>query len=261
MMNTHKTLSVRTIDDNIAIVSFNRPDSANALNTDMAMDIKSFFVALPADGVRVIILTGQGRHFCAGADLKERKGMNEVQWQAQHYAFEEALHAIMHCSIPVIAAVNGSAFGGGLELALACDFIYAAETARFGLTETTLGIIPGMGGTQTLPRAIGAPLAKELIFLGRAFSASEAHQWRMVNRLCDPASLVEDTIACARTIAANAPLAIQAAKTAMNEGGSLPLSKALYCELTHYNTLLKTKDRHEGINAFNEKRKAAFTGE
>src|SRR5687767_9494138 len=132
-MNNYKTLVIRTIDGNITLAAFNRPESANALNTDMALEIKTFFSGLTNNACRVVILTGQGRHFCAGADLKERKGMNEAQWQAQHHAFEEALRAIMGCPLPVIAAVNGSAFGGGLELALACDFIYASENARFGL--------------------------------------------------------------------------------------------------------------------------------
>lgn len=260
MMHSHKTLAIDTIDGTIAVVALNRPEAANALNTDMALDIHNFFSSA-ARGFRVIVLTGHGRHFCAGADLKERKGMSEAQWQAQHHAFENALHAIMHCPVPVIAAVNGAAFGGGLELALACDFIYAAETARFGLTETTLGIIPGLGGTQSLPRAIGLPMAKELIFLGRAFSAAEAHHWRMVNALCKPEALMAETITRARSISANAPLAVRAAKSAMNEGIALPLHEALHCELTHYNTLLNTSDRHEGINAFNEKRKASFTGQ
>ncbi len=164
----------------------NRPDAANALNAGMALELKDFFLSYQK--YRAIILTGEGKHFCAGADLKERKDMDEAAWHAQHHAFEAALFAILHCPVPVIAAVNGAAMGGGLELALACDFIYAAETARFALTEVTLGIMPGMGGTQSLPRRVGVARAKELIFTGKPFSAAEAYAWGMVNKLCPPDS-------------------------------------------------------------------------
>ena len=259
MENSYKTLIVKELEGGTAIVSFNRPDAANALNALMAAEIKAFFDYL-APSCRAVIVTGQGKHFCAGADLKERKNMDETQWQTQHHAFEGACAAIMACAIPVIAAVNGSAFGGGLELALACDFIYAADNATFGLTETTLGIMPGLGGTQTLPRAVGLKCAKELMFTGRAFTASEAFAWGMVNRVCAANALLDETMACVKTISANAPFSIKAIKKAADEGIDLPLSKALQCELKYYATLLNTQDRHEGINAFNEKRKPRFTG-
>ncbi|NBO18264.1 MAG: enoyl-CoA hydratase [Proteobacteria bacterium] len=261
MLNTHETLILEALEGDIVVVRLNRPDAANALSTDMAMDIHHAFMQLGASGSRAVILTGMGRNFCAGADLKERRGMTETQWQRQHDALEEAHRAVLNCPVPVIAAVHGAAFGGGLELAMACDFIYAADSARFALTETTLGIMPGMGGTQLLPRSIGAARARELIYMGKAFSAAEAHQWGLVNRLLPEAGLLESAIACARTIAGNAPLAVRAAKAAISEGQPAPLHEALQIELTHYNSLLATKDRQEGINAFNEKRKPSFTGE
>lgn len=260
MPNRFTNLSLRQVDDAIAVMAFNRPDAANALNRAMAMDIKAFLTSDGINGLRCLIVTGEGRHFCAGADLKERQGMTEDQWHTQHYAFEEAQKALMECPIPVIAAVNGAAFGGGLEMALACDFIYASEAARFGLTETGLGIIPGMGGTQLLPRAVGMRQARELIYTGRAFTAAEAKEYGMINRLCQPSALMEDAIACARAVAANAPLAVKAAKSTIMEGISKSFPQGWALELSHYNTLLASKDRHEGINAFNEKRKASFTG-
>jgi len=260
MLNTHKTLIAETLNETIAVLRLHRPEAANAINTDMAMDIIYFFTALEKSPLRCLILTGSGRHFCAGADLKDRKGMDEAAWHTQHQIFEEAHRTIVNCKIPVIAAVNGAAMGGGLELAMACDFIVAADTARFGLTETTLGIMPGLGGTQLLPRKIGTARAAELIYMGKPFSAAEAFHWGLVNHLYPDAELMPNAIALATNISHNAPLAIQAVKRAMHEGATQPLHEALQCELDYYYPLLNTQDRTEGINAFNEKRKATFTG-
>ena len=263
MMNTYQTLLPEPIaetQDHILLLRLNRPSSANALNTVMAEELRHFLSAIPQSPCRVLIITGTGRHFCAGADLKDRKDMSEAAWHTQHHAFEQAHRALLSCPIPVIAAVNGAAMGGGLELAMACDFIYAADNARFALTETTLGIMPGLGGTQLLPRKIGHARAAELIYLGRIFNASEASALGVVNRLFPESALLESTIATAQLIAANAPLAIQAVKQAMQQGVDKPLPEALHCELEYYQTLLTTNDRKEGIAAFNEKRKATFTG-
>lgn len=237
-----------------------RPECANALSTSLATAIATFFSDLQLDACRAIILVGAGKHFCAGADLKERQNMTEAQWQVQHHALENAQMAVLNCPVPVIAAVHGAAFGGGLEMALACDLLVASESARFALSETTLGIMPGMGGTQLLSRRIGMARAKELIFTGRPFSAAEAYQWGMLNRVLDEASLRQEAVAIAAHIAQNAPLAIRSAKKAINEGFDLPMQQALRLELKHYNELLDTADRHEGICAFNEKRKPLFRG-
>ncbi len=259
MPPTPQNITVESPAPHVALLCLNRPDAANALNTTLALEIKDFFESLKPD-VRVVVLAGAGRNFCAGADLKDRKDMTESQWHAQHDALEGAHRAILHCPVPVIAAVQGAAFGGGLEIAMACDFIYAAHNAKFALTETTLGIMPGLGGTQLLPRKIGAARAAELTYLGKPFSAPDAYNYGLANHLCDDSALLPAAIATATAIAANAPLAVRAVKKAMQQGASLPLNGALACELTHYNSLLNTTDRKEGIAAFNEKRKPAFTG-
>ena len=187
--------------------------------------------------------------------------MDETAWEAQHSAFRAARDAIIACALPAIAVVHGAAYAGGLELALACDFIYAADNARFALTEATLGIMPGMGGTQTLPRAVGSRRAKEILFTGQAFSAQEAMEWGLVNRVAPADSLWQQAEQTAETIASNAPLSIQAIKACVNEGAALSLERGFTHELSRYHLLLRSKDRHEGINAFNEKRKPRFSGE
>ncbi|MDE3016846.1 MAG: enoyl-CoA hydratase/isomerase family protein [Pseudomonadota bacterium] len=254
------TLIASLPEPQIALATLNRPERANALNTQLAQEITAFFRHLPKDR-RAVILTGAGKHFCAGADLKDRQGMNETAWQEQHSALEAALHAVLQCEIPVIAAVNGAAMGGGLELALACDFIYAADNARFALTETTLGIMPGLGGTQTLPRAVGLQRAKELIFSGKSFTAAEALAWGMVGKVVPPEKLLEETQEVAKIAAANAPLAVKFVKNSMNQGVDMSLAEAMAADLARYATLLSTHDRQEGINAFNQKRKPSFTGQ
>lgn len=178
--------------------------------------------------------------------------MDKKAWDAQHHAFEQAFGALRACPAPVIAAVHGAAMGGGLELALACDFIYAADNARFALPEVTLGIMPGLGGAEALSRAVGSARAKELLFTGKPFSAEEAYRMGMVNRLLPQETVLEETLATARTIAANAPLAVKAIKKT--------LRRPQRSELAEYAKLLTTKDRHEGIKAFHEKRKPVFVG-
>ena len=200
------------------------------------------------------------RAFCAGADLKERNGMSDAAWAAQHLIFERMTRAVIDCPIPVIAAVNGAAFAGGLELALACDFIYAARTARFAFTEVTLGIMPGAGGTQNLPRAVGERRAKEIILTGRQFSAEEALSWGMVNRLCDPASLAAETLETAKAIAANAPISVRQAKHSIHHGMQMSLRDGMMFEIEAYNRMVPTEDRREGIRSFSEKRKPVFKG-
>ena len=243
----------------VARIALNRPQAANALNTAMALEIIDFFKNLPAN-VRVVILAAEGKHFCAGADLKERNGLSEAAWQQQHALFRAARQAIAGCPVPVIAQVQGAAFGGGLELALACDFIYAASDTRFGLSEASLGIMPGMGGVLALPRALGAARAKELLYTAGPFSAEEAQQVGLLNRLCRPETLAEETLATARKIAANAPLAVAAIKKTIARSQALSPEEASACELEQYNALLSSDDRHEGIRAWNEKRAAVFTG-
>lgn len=262
-MTQFETLLLDTPAPHVLRVAFNRPEVRNALNTQMARDVLSLFQALildPADH-RCVILTGVGEHaFCAGGDLKERNGMTDAAWTAQHVLFEQAFYALMDCPIPVIAAVNGSAFGGGAEFTLACDFIHAADTARFALTETRLGIIPGCGGTQNLPRAVGVRRAKELVLTGRVFGAAEAHDWGMVNAVWPAAGLMDGVLEVAAAIAAGGPIAVRQAKRAMTLGVETDLRTGLAIEVEAYNRTIPTADRREGVAAFNEKRPARFTG-
>ncbi|MBV9655267.1 MAG: enoyl-CoA hydratase/isomerase family protein [Acetobacteraceae bacterium] len=259
-----ETLAVETPQAGVLLVRINRPQVANALNTQAWEDIGALWTELANDPgeARCAIFTGAGeRAFCAGGDLKERNGMADEAWRRQHEQIERALRALLDCPIPVVAAVNGHAYAGGLELVLACDFAYAVRTARFALTETTLGIMPGAGGTQTLPRAIGERRAKEIILAARPFSAEDAHRWGLVNRLCeDLRELTEMALQTAGAIAANAPLAVRQAKKAIGHGLQMDLRTALRFEAEAYDRLVATEDRQEGVRAFNDKRKPVFRG-
>ena len=262
-MATDDTLQLDESGAGILRVVLNRPQAANALNTRMGEELTALFEGLAMDPgrQRCVVLTGAGeRAFCGGADLKERNGMTDEAWHAQHLIFERMIRAILGCPVPIVAAVNGAAFAGGLEIALGCDFIYAATTARFALTEVTLGIMPGAGGTQNLPRAVGERRAKELILTGRPFSAEDALAWGLVNRLCAPESLQAEALEAATAIAANAPLSVRNAKRAIHHGLGLTLADGMLLEIEAYNRLVGTEDRHEGVRSFNEKRKPRFTG-
>ena len=263
MNHDYETARVADQGDGLVLLTLNRPQVANAMNTQMGHDLLAFFEAVNADPLayRCIVFTGAGgKAFCAGGDLKERNGMSDAQWQEQHLLFERMVRALIGCPVPTIAAVNGAAYAGGCEIALCCDFIYAAESARFALTEVTLGIMPGAGGTQNLPRAVGERRAKEIILTGRPFGAREAYEWGMANRLCAPGSLVEEALDTARRIADNAPISVRQAKHAIRCGMQMDLASAMMFEIEAYNRMVPTEDRREGIRAFNEKRKPQFKG-
>jgi len=258
-----ETIVVSRHYDHILLVTLNRPNVSNALNTRMGLDLMEVFeqLAIDLEDLRVAIVTGQGdKAFCAGGDLKERNGMSDESWRAQHLIFERMVRAMMACPIPLLAAVNGAAYGGGCEIAAASDFVYAASTARFALTEVTLGIMPGAGGTQNLARAVGERRAKELILSGLPFTALEAEAWGLVNRVVEPADLVESTLAIAGRIAANGPLAVRQAKQAVHRGLQMSVWDGLAFEIEAYNRLVTTEDRREGVLAFNERRKPVFRG-
>jgi enoyl-CoA hydratase/carnithine racemase len=258
-----ETIAVSRHDDHILQVTLNRPEVSNALNTRMGLELMEFFeqFSIDPEEARVVIITGHGdKAFCAGGDLKERNGMTDEAWRAQHLIFERMIRAMMACPIPLVAAVNGAAYGGGCEIAAASDFVYAATTARFALTEVTLGIMPGAGGTQNLARAVGERRAKELILSGLPFTAAEAEAWGLVNRVVEPADLVEATLGIARRIAANGPLAVRQAKQAVHRGLQMSVWDGLAFEIEAYNRLVGTEDRREGVLAFNERRKPAFRG-
>jgi enoyl-CoA hydratase len=258
-----ETIAVSRHDDHLLLVTLNRPEVSNAMNTRMGLDLMELFETLSIDlgGLRAAIITGSGKKaFCAGGDLKERNGMTDESWRSQHAIFERMVRAIIGCPIPLVAAVNGAAYGGGCEIAAASDFVYAATNARFALTEVTLGIMPGAGGTQNLARAVGERRAKEIILSGLPFTAEEAEAWGLVNRVVEPSELLETTIGIAQRIAANGPIAVRQAKQAIHRGMQMSLSDGLAFEIEAYNRLVSTEDRREGVLAFNEKRKPVFRG-
>ncbi|MGI9305448.1 MAG: enoyl-CoA hydratase-related protein [Gammaproteobacteria bacterium] len=261
--NEFATLLVTTPNPHVLLVTLNRPEVANAFNTQMGREVVALFEDLaldPAD-TRCVVMTGAGdKAFCAGGDLKERNGMSDEAWVAQHVVFERMIRAIIDCPVPIIAAVNGPAVGGGCEVSAAVDFVYAADTARFAMTEATLGIIPGAGGTQTLARAMGERRSKELILSGKPFSAEEAQCWGLVNALYPQAELLDATLATASRIAANAPIAVRQARQAIHRGLQMSLRDGLAFEIEAYNRTVPTEDRREGVLAFNDKRKPRFRG-
>jgi len=255
-------LLTRSDDRHVITVTLNRPDQHNAMNTAMGQDLLACFTALAVDAdARAVVFTGAGeRAFCAGGDLKERNEMTDDAWRAQHVTFEQAAFRILRCPVPVIAAVEGFALAGGCELAVLADFIVASETAVFGVPETTLGIFPGIGGTQLLPRILGAPLAKELIFTGRRMKADEAKATGLINHLVPKGQARTQALALGATIAANGPVAVRQAKKAIAYGVETDLDTAMILAIEAYNATVVTEDRVEGVRAFNEKRKPQFKG-
>ena len=259
----YATIELQPHGEHVLQATLNRPAALNALNTQMGRDLFDFFSRVTAEpgSLRCIVLTGTGdKAFCSGGDLKERDGMTQAAWQAQHELFERAFVAMMECPTPVIAAVNGHAYGGGLEMALCCDFIYAARGARFALSEVRLGIMPGGCGTQNLARAVGERRAKELILSAKAFSADEGVAWGAFNQACELATLRADALATAQAIAENAPLSVRQAKKSIHYGLQMDLLTGYRFEIEAYNRLVDTDDRREGVRAFNEKRKPVFQG-
>jgi enoyl-CoA hydratase len=248
--------------DRVGVITLNRPQVRNAMNTAMMGELRDCFAGfyIDQDAAACLLVTGAGTAFCAGADLKERNGMDEAAWRRQHAIAEQMIRAVMDCPIPIIAAVNGAAFAGGMELALACDFVYAATSARFALTEVSLGIIPGAAGTQNLPRAVGVRRAKEIVLTATPFSAAEAQQWGMVNKVCADAELVPEALAVAKRIAANAPISVRQAKKSLDKATELDRASGYAFEIEAYNRTVATADRQEGIAAYNEKRKPRYQG-
>ena len=250
------------ITDGIAVITFNRPKALNALSNDLLDEFDDALDALDANAdVRIVVLTGAGeKAFVAGADITELATFNALQAKLFSRKGHQVISRLQELSIPVIAAVNGFALGGGSEIALACDFIYASETATFGLPEISLGIIPGFGGTQRLPRLIGMNMAKELIFSGKMVPAAEAQRIGMVNKICAPDKLMETVMQTARAIGAKGRVALRAAKQAINAGTGVDLATGCQIEINAFALCMASRDAKEGTTAFLEKRKANFKG-
>ncbi|MDO9222780.1 MAG: enoyl-CoA hydratase-related protein [Caulobacter sp.] len=262
MNEAFETLLVDNPGDGVLVVTLNRPDAGNSLSSKMAEELLALWRDLAEPGAtRAIVLTGAGQKiFCAGADLKERDGMTDADWAAQHLLFETMRDALVALPVPVIAAVNGAAYGGGCEIALNCDFIYAADTARFALPEVRLGIMPGLGGVQNLSRAAGERRAREILLTGDPFTAAQGLAWGVVNAVYNPAGLVPEAVDAAKRIAANAPLSVRNIRRVVRETAVLTDGEAIAVELEAYNQLTPTDDRREGVAAWAEKRKAEWRG-
>ncbi|MFC5451398.1 enoyl-CoA hydratase [Paenibacillus aestuarii] len=250
-------------DGGIAVITLNRPHAANALSLQMLSELQAICDELRSEtSVRCVVITGAGGAvFCAGADLKERASMSEEQARQAVARIGETIQSLEALPKPVIAAMQGVAFGGGLELALACDIRMASHNAQFGLTETSLGILPGAGGTQRLPRLVGIGRAKELIFTARRITAEEALQIGLVEFVTPAGSVLHQAMEIAGQIVRNAPLAIAGAKLAIDQGLHQDIQTGLGIERQAYEAILSTKDRLEGLLAFREKRHPIFKGE
>ncbi len=246
----------------IAYVTVNRPKVLNALNMATMEELRTVFHGIKADdSIRVVILTGAGeKAFVAGADLNELAKHNAVEGKAYTHRGQSVLNLIENLGKPVIACINGFALGGGCEIALACTMRLASENAKLGQPEVKLGIIPGYGGTQRLPRLVGKGIAQQLVLTGEMITAQEAHRIGLVNEVCAQAELIPRAEAIAQKIVANAPLAVQYAMEAVNRGMEMTLQEGLYLEATLFGVCCATEDKTEGTKAFLEKRAAAFKG-
>ena len=248
--------------DHIAHVTVNRPKVLNALNLPTMEDLRRAFTMAKDDPeVRVVILTGAGeKAFVAGADISELQKHTPIEGKAWTHIGQSVLDLIENLGKPVIACVNGFALGGGCELAMACTMRLASETAKLGQPEVKLGVMPGYGGTQRLPRLVGRGLAMQLVLTGEMISAQEAYRIGLVNEVVPPSELIPRAEAIAKKIIANAPLAVQYAMEAVNHGMDVPLQEGLYLEATLFGVLCASEDKNEGTTAFLEKRAANFKG-
>jgi len=249
-------------DGHLAHLILNRPEVFNAINNEMGEELRVACETLSADTeVWSVVFRGAGeRAFCAGADLKARRDFTAEDWAYQRALFRRLFKALRDIPQPMIAAVHGFALGGGTELAMLSDFIIASEDAVFGLTEVSLGIIPGGGGTQSLPRMIGRNQAKELIYAARRIPSSEALRLGLVNRVVAPEALVPTAVEVAQEIMRNSPFAVRQAKWAIDNGADAAFEEGLEREHEAYMRAIASEDRGEGIAAFNEKRKPRFSG-
>jgi enoyl-CoA hydratase/carnithine racemase len=262
-MSAAQSLVLIAREGGVVTWTLNRPAARNAFDRPLLQALGDAAAAVAADrSVRAVIVTGAGdKAFSAGADLKERQGMTIDESRAFVASISATFDAVAHVPCPTIAAVNGVAFGGGMELLLACDLRVIAAEAQIGLTETAVGIMPGAGGTQRLPRLIGAARAKEMVFMARRLDAATALAWGLANRVVPAADVMSAAQELAAAIAGNAPLAVRQAKVALDAAADVAVAAGLAIEQKAYEPLLHTRDRIEGLQAFAAKRSPQFRGE
>lgn len=253
-----KNLQMET-NDRIVIITINRPEALNALNNQVLNELESALVQIRDDeNIKGAIITGSGKSFVAGADIRQMVNYTPSQARTYMSRAQAIFNLIEDVQKPIMAAVNGYALGGGCELAMACDFRFGSEKALFGQPEINLGVIPGFGGSQRLPRLTNAGFAKEILFSGRTFSAEEAFRVGLINRICAPEKLMEDSLAIMRQIVSKSGEALGYAKVAVNMGRDADLMKALQLEVELISLCFACEDQKEGMNAFLEKRPAVF---
>lgn len=251
------------IDGEVAVIKFNRPKALNAINTDVVKELQGVLDEVEANpAIRVVVLTGEGdKAFVAGADIAQMVKLDPLQLRDFSLALHEVGFRMEALPVPFIACVNGFALGGGTEIAMACDFIYASENAKFGQPEINLGIIPGFGGTQRLPRLVGKGMAKELCMTGVIISAQEAKEIGLVNRVFPADKLWEETMKTARLVASKGRFSVMAVKRCIDRGFNMDLRSACAMESDQFGLCMASPDGREGMSAFLEKRKPEFKGE
>ncbi len=256
-------ITLQKRNERIAVLVLNRPRAANAFSRELLHRFNEVLTKVESDpAIRCLLISGAGQKaFCAGADLKERSRMTESQTKETVDLIGSTTQRVSELPIPTLAVMNGAAFGGGLELALACDLRISASHSKMALTETSLGIIPGAGGTQRLSRLVGLSKAKELIFTARPITAESAERIGLVDYVYPSEELMTKAEGLAEQISQNAPVALKQAKLAINKGFEMGLAEGLAFEGQCYQQTINTKDRLEGLKAFKEKRSAVFTGE
>jgi enoyl-CoA hydratase len=261
MMKDYKTILVDVSED-IAVVKINRPEALNALNADVLDELEDVFTYIAqADDIRAVILTGEGKAFVAGADIAAMGKMGTMDGRDFMRKGQAVMALIEGVEKPVVAAVNGFALGGGCELAMACDVRFSSEKAKFGQPEVNLGIIPGFGGTQRLPRLVGKGMAKYLIYSAEIIGAEEALRIGLVEKVFAADELLSQATAWLKQVLGKAPIAVRMAKVAVNNGVNMDIKSAIALELESITVALASADRIEGMAAFVEKRPAAFKNE
>ena len=259
-MMAYETLSYE-VKGSVGILTINRPQAMNALNSQVLREMARFAADHQKSSLRCLIITGSGdKAFVAGADIKEMEAMSVAQATEFSKAGQDTFNAIESISCPVIAAVNGFALGGGMELALSCDIVLASDKAKFGLPEVSLGLLPAFGGTQRLARSAGLFKAREMIFTGNFYSAQDMKEVGIVSKVCTPETLLAEAEAMAATIVTRSPVGVAASKKAINNGFDRLLTEGLAGEVSSFAKLFTSEDQKEGTSAFVAKRKPNFTG-